>query len=118
MLNLTSNIQVPNITKMQVTQVHDDEQNSILRFLVIVQGNSHRVYNTYHCEITNGNCIGARAKANPNALTDVVENFDLELPTGYTDCQAQMTANSGTGRAKNIESYMQSVGLLPAGTVN
>ncbi len=118
MLNLTSNIQVSNITKMQVSRVHDNEVDGSLDFYVVVQGAGNKVYQTMLCKIVNGFCIGVRAKAEPNSLTDVVENFDLQINTGYTDCQTAMSANSGTGRAKNVETYMTSVGLLPPGTVN
>lgn len=126
MHNLTTNITVANITRMEVAGVAFDSDVSVAYVFLKVHGAvgggspryptaSHR----YQLSITNGACQGLRAKATVTGYDDVLEAFTKTVATGYTDVVAQYRtgANDTAGR-RNVEIWLASgpVALIPAGT--
>jgi len=69
--------------------------------------------------ISNGDCTGVRGKASPQGFGDRIEVFTANIPGAFNAATtAYNTASGGVGaRIKALETYLSSVGLLPAGTV-
>lgn len=122
MLMLTAAITVPNVTRMSVEGFYRSPKTQTAYVYVVVHGAGALVYpygdKIYELAITNGPCQGLRATASPVEFTDRVEVFSSTIGTGFTDAVAQYRSGAGdAGGRQNLESWMVSNGLFPAGTV-
>lgn len=125
MHNLTANITVLNVGKMEVVRVDIDSDASVAYVHVKVHGtgaNPPRYPakgHKYELAMANGICQGLRAKGTPEGYDDVIESFSKTVATGFTDVVAQYrTGASDAAGRRNVEIWMASapVALIPAGT--
>jgi len=118
MLNLTVNIPVPNLNKMRVAVVDLNGDTNTALVTVAVQGVGALPWaSTYQLTIQDGASTGIRGKASPLGYGDIIEYFGLQTPTGFTDLVAAISGNGINAKNKSIETYLSSIGALPAGTV-
>jgi hypothetical protein len=126
MVTLTTPITVPNLTRARLSRPDIDEDASVLTLRAEVGGAGGRIYGVYTLTIANGQAQGVRATAAPAGWGDVVQVFTrttADLPgiaTAYTDAVSAFLAGGGAlaARLRALETYLQSVGLLPAGSVS
>lgn len=120
-LTLATPIAIPNLTRVRIDKLLDvDESAGALRLRLSVEGPGGRVYGSPFVQVTNGSAQGVRAKPSPSTFDDYVETFtrtaadDAAIATAFDSCLA---AYKGGGR-NGLLSQLQTLGLLPAGTVS
>jgi hypothetical protein len=118
MLNLTVNVPVPNITKMRVVVVDLNGDTNTALVTVAAQGAGALPWPTLlTLGIRDGSSEGIRAKASPLGYGDILEVFGFTTPTGFTDLVTAYVGGGISARNKAAESYLVSIGALPAGTI-
>ena len=119
MLNLTVNVPVPNIAKMRVVVVDLNSDTSTALVTVAVQGAGGAAWpSTFTLGVRDGASEGLRGKATPLGYGDILEVFGFTTPTGFTDLVTAYVGGGIAARNKAAESYLVSLGALPAGTVS
>jgi hypothetical protein len=118
MLNLSVNVQVPNIAKMRVVVVDLNGDTNTALVTVAVQGAGGAAWpSTFTLGIRDGSSEGLRAKGSPLGYGDILEVFGFTTPTGFTDLVTAYVGGGISARNKAVESYLVTLGALPAGTV-
>jgi len=118
MLNLTVNVPVPNIAKMRVVVVDLNGDTNTALVTVSAQGAGALPWpQLFTLGIRDGSSEGLRAKGTPLGYGDILEVFGFTTPTGFTDLVTAYVGGGISARNKAAESYLVTLGALPAGTV-
>lgn len=124
MIQLTSNIPVPNITRIRLRRPQIDDVAGILRAEVEVGGAAGRIYTVLQLEVRNGGpCNGVQAAPAPVRFDDFVQGFTLAgdapgVATAYDDAVGAFVGPTMNARLDGLETWAIGLGLLPAGTVS
>ena len=117
MYTLTTPIDPPAINRCRVLEWIDNESGDMRVVVEVGNGAQARPYGSYHLFLSNsGESRGLRATSTPLGYSNYFEAFTDTIANVADNAAAAMTGSTRAQKRTQLETYLVSVGLLPAGS--